>query len=201
MKQFIQDIRVLDVDQLKIVNEYIDTLTFNPNTVFDADGNVRADTSVRSSTGTVMADGTLATQILHEKMNVALLEYRDRLFKSDIALDGYPIPGARETSSHREGIQVLEYTKEQKYNYHFDACTDPKSNFYHRQVSVVLYLKDDFEGGATKFKMLPECDFRPAAGRALFFPSNWCFPHCSTPVESGKKRVAVTWYYCKDHLV
>ena len=54
MKQFIQDIRVLDVEQLKIVNEYIDTLTFNPNTVFDADGNVRADTSVRSSTGTVI---------------------------------------------------------------------------------------------------------------------------------------------------
>ena len=39
-------------------------------------------------------DGTLATQILHEKMNAALLEYRERLFKSDMALDGYPIPGA-----------------------------------------------------------------------------------------------------------
>ena len=32
MKQFIQDIRVLDVEQLKIVNEYIDTLTFKANT-------------------------------------------------------------------------------------------------------------------------------------------------------------------------
>ena len=201
MKNFIQDIHVLDDEQLKIVNEYIDTLTFKVNTIFDADGNERQDTSVRSSTGSVMSDGDFATQILHEGMNTALLEYRDRLFKSDIALDGYPIPGARETSSNREGIQVLEYTKEQKYNYHFDACTDPKSDFYHRQVSVVMYLSDDFEGGATKFKMLPEHDFRPAAGRALFFPSNWCFPHCSTPVKSGKKRVAVTWYYCKDHLV
>ena len=44
MKQFIQDIRVLDVEQLKTVNEYIDTLTFT-NTVFDADGNEREDTS------------------------------------------------------------------------------------------------------------------------------------------------------------
>ena len=201
MENFIQDIRVLDDEQLKIVNEYIDTLTFKANTIFDADGRERQDTSVRSSTGTVMVDGDFATQVLHGGMNTALLEYRDRLFKYDIALDGYPIPGARETTSHREGIQVLEYTKEQKYNYHFDACTDPKSDFYHRQVSVVLYLKDDFEGGATKFKMLPGCNFRPAAGRALFFRSNWCFPHCSTPVESGKKRVAVTWYYCKDHLV
>jgi hypothetical protein len=168
MKNFIQDIRVLDDEQLKIINEYIDTLTFKVNTIFDADGNERQDTSVRSSTGSVMSDGDFATQILHEGMNTALLEYRDRLFKSDIALDGYPIPGARETSSHREGIQVLEYTKEQKYNYHFDACTDPKSDFYHRQVSVVLYLKDDFEGGATKFKMLPEHDFRPEAFCKLF---------------------------------
>ena len=70
------------------------------------------------------------------------------------------------------------------------------SRFYHRATSIVLYLKDDFEGGATKFKMLPKKDFRPKAGRALFFPSNWCFTHCSTPVISGKKRVAVTWYYC-----
>ena len=201
MKNFIQDVPVLDTEQLKIVNEYIDTLTFKANTIFDADGSEREDTRVRSSTGTVMADCELATQILHEKINIALLEYRDRLFSSNIALDRYPIPGARETSSHREGIQVLEYTKEQKYNWHFDACTDPRSDFYHRQVSVVLYLKDDFKGGATKFKLLPECNFRPTAGRALFFPSNWCFPHCSTPVESGKKRVAVTWYYCKDHLV
>jgi len=42
MKQFIQDIRVLDDEKLKIVNEYIDTLTFKANTVFDADGNERA---------------------------------------------------------------------------------------------------------------------------------------------------------------
>ena len=201
MRAFIQDIPVLDVDQLKIVNEYIDTLNFKTNTIFDADGNVREDTSARSSTGAVMDNDDPATRLLHGRMNTSLLEYRDRLINSNIALDRYPIPGARETSSNREGIQVLEYTKGQKYSYHYDACTDPKSDFYHRQVSVVLYLKDDFEGGATKFRMLPELDFRPEAGRALFFPSNWCFPHCSTPVKSGKKRVAVTWYYCKDHLV
>jgi len=201
MDKFIQNIPVLDIDQLKIVNEYIDTLTFKANTIFDVDGNVKEDISVRSSTGTVMSDAEPATQILHEKMNDALLKYRDKLFNYNIALNGFPIPGARETSSHREGIQVLEYTKEQKYNWHFDACTDPKSDFYHRQISVVLYLTDNFKGGSTKFKLLPECDFKPVAGRALFFPSNWCFPHCSTPVISGIKRVAVTWYYCKDHLV
>ena len=124
MKNFIQDIRVLDDEQLKIVNEYIDTSTFKANTIFDADGRERQDTSVRSSTGTVMIDGDFATQVLHDGMNTALLEYRDRLFKYDIALDGYPIPGARETSSNREGIQVLEYTKEQKYNYHFEFLED-----------------------------------------------------------------------------
>ena len=32
----------------------------------------------------------------------------------------------------------------------------------------------------------------------LFFPSNWCFPHSGQKVLSGKKRVAVTWYYVNE---
>lgn len=199
MDQFIQEVKVLEEDELKVINNYIDTLEFRANTVFDSDGKEREDTSIRSSTGCVMMEDAPETLLLHSKINSALLEYKDKLIECDIANNGYPIPGAYMTSSHREGIQVLEYTKEQKYNWHFDACTDPESGYYHRQISVVLYLYDDFDGGSTKFKLGKE--YKPKAGNALFFPSNWCFPHCSTPVISGKKRVVVTWYYCKDHFV
>lgn len=200
MKQFIKNIPVLDTNELKIINKYIDTLEFVPNTVFDANGTAREDTRIRSSTGTFMRENVSATILLHEKINDALLKYRDHLLKHDIVLNKYPVIGGAETESWREEIQILEYTSEQKYKWHFDACTDPKSNFYHRQISLVLYLNNDFEGGTTKFKMFPKQDFKPRAGRGLFFPSNWCFTHCSTPVVSGKKRVAVTWYYCKDNF-
>ena len=200
MKHFIQNLPVLNAAELKIINNYIDKLDFVQNTVFHTDGTAREDKSIRTSTGTSMDENSSATMLLHEKINAALLVYRDKLLEKNLVIDRYPVIGGYGTSSYREEIQILEYTKEQKYNWHYDACTEQNSPFYHRQISLVLYLKDDFEGGATTFKMLPKQEFRPKAGRGLFFPSNWCFTHCSLPVISGKKRVAVTWYYCIDNF-
>ena len=200
MKEFIQEIKVLDDKDLKIINDYIDTLDFETNTVFDSNGTAREDPSIRSSTGSAMKEDEAATKLLHEKLNNALIKYKNRLFNFNLVLDSYPVIGAKETSSYREEIQILQYTESQKYNWHFDTCTDPKSEFYHRQISIVLYLKDDFDGGATKFKMMPHYEYRPKKGYGLFFPSNWCFTHCSTPLETGQKRVAATWYYCVDTL-
>lgn len=199
MKQFIQNLPVLNASELKIINKHIDSYDFSPNTVFDKNGNYREDENIRTSTGTALEENNSATMLLHEKINEALLLYKTKLLDHDLVLDRYPVIGGFGTSSYREEIQILEYTEEQKYNYHYDTCTDTNSKFYHRQISLVLYLKDNFEGGATKFKMLPKHNFRPKAGRGLFFPSNWCFTHCSMPVISGKKRVAVTWYYCIDN--
>lgn len=201
MKQFIQNLPVLNAAELKLINKYIDTLYFEPNTVFGAGKNATVVPSVRSSSGSWMREDAAATSLLHQKLNNALLLYREKLLENDLVLDTWPVIGGFETSSNREEIQILEYTSTQSYNWHIDTCTDPMSQFHHRSTSIILYLTDDFEGGATKFKMHPKKDFRPKAGRALFFPSNWCFPHCSTPVVSGKKRVAVTWYYCQDNLV
>ena len=188
MKEFIQQIKVLDDKDLQIINDYIDTLDFETNTVFDSNGTGREDKTIRSSTGTVMNEDEAATKKLHEKLNTALIKYKNRLFNYDLVLDSYPVIGGKETSSFREEIQILQYTENQKYNWHFDACTDPQSKFYHRQISIVLYLKDNFEGGATKFKILPHYEYRPKAGYGLFFPSNWCFTHCSTPLENYRVR-------------
>ena len=201
MKEFIQNLPILNANELEIINKYVDTLDFNPNTVFGKEQNARVMPDVRSSTGSWMREDVAATHLLHEKLNYALLLYRDNLLKKDLVINKWPLIGSNCTSSTREEIQILEYTSEQKYDWHFDACTDPRSPFYHRTTSIVLYLKDDFEGGSTKFKMFPQEDFKPKAGQALLFPSNWCFTHCSTPVISGKKRVAVTWYYCHDQSV
>ena len=102
------------------------------------------------------------------------------------------------TTSNRELIQVLEYVKNQKYTWHIDASPQPNSKEYHRKISVILYLSEDFEGGSTKFV---HEEYKPPMGHALIFPSNWCFPHTGTRVTDGKKRVAVTWYYVHDNNV
>ena len=81
MKHFIQNLPVLNATELKIINDYIDKLDFVQNTVFHTDGTAREDKSIRTSTGTSMDENSSATMLLHEKINAALLVYRDKLLE------------------------------------------------------------------------------------------------------------------------
>ena len=77
MNDLIQIIKFLDDDQLDTINTYIDTLTFEPNQVFsakDEEGDLKCDTSMRSSTGTFLDDDFEECQLLHSCMNNALDE-------------------------------------------------------------------------------------------------------------------------------
>lgn len=196
MNDLIKVIKVVDDKDLKIINDYIDTLTFSENTVFDSDNKAKVNTSVRSSLGSSMDENHEVTHLLHSKINECLLDYRNQLIEINSIFEYYPVPGGYHTTSHREGIQILEYSPDQEYKFHHDVSNNPNSNEYHRQISVVIYLNDGFEGGGTEF---PHQTFKPSAGYGLFFPSNWSFPHSGQKVLSGKKRVAVTWYYVNDH--
>ena len=196
MNDLIQTIKVLTEEELKIINEYIDELTFQENTVFDSNGKSRIDNSVRSSLGTTMNEEHDATQLLHQKINESLLTYKEKVILINNMFQYYPVPGGYSTTCYRESIQVLEYSSNQEYKFHHDTSNDPNSKEYHRIISIVLYLNDDFDGGGTEF---PHQTYKPSPGYGLFFPSNWCFPHSGQKVLSGKKRVAVTWYYVIDH--
>ena len=184
MNDLIQIIKFLDDDQLDIINTYIDTLTFEPNQVFstkDEEGDLKCDTTMRSSTGTFLDDDDEECQILHSSMNNGLDEYKRRVEKIHSNFSYYPVP-----------IQVLEYENGQEYKFHHDAAILPNLKEYHRQISVIVYLKESEIGGGTAF---PHTSFKPKPGYGLIFPSNWCYPHSGEQVEKGKKRVAVTWYY------
>ena len=200
MNDLIQTIQVLTPEEVKFVNTELDKKEFQVSMIGFSDSGTgilmpRVDSDVRSSSVTYLKDDEEVTKVMHEGINNALLEYRQRLMKIHPTFDGYPVPGGFMTTSNREEIQVLEYVENQKYTWHTDASPMPDSKEYHRKISVILYLSDDFEGGTTKFA---HQDFKPPIGHALIFPSNWCFPHCGTQVTSGKKRVAVTWYFVKD---
>jgi hypothetical protein len=195
MNDLIQVIKVLDEHELKIVNSYIDELAFQENTVFDSNGKIRVDNSVRSSFGSSMNEEHQATKLLHDRINESLLVYKERVIPINSMFQYYPVPIGYSTTCYRESIQVLEYSPNQEYKFHHDTSNDPNSKEYHRIISIVLYLNDDFEGGGTEF---PHKTYKPSPGYGLIFPSNWCFPHSGQKVLSGKKRVAVTWYYVND---
>ena len=192
MNDLIRAIKVLNKEELKIINEYIDELTFQENTVFDSNGKSRIDTSVRSSLGTTMNEEHEATQLLHQKINESLLTYKEKVISINEMFQYYPVPIGYSTTCYRESIQVLEYNLNQEYKFHHDTSNDPNSKEYHRIISIILYLNDEFDGGGTEFS---HQTYKPSPGYGLFFPSNWSFPHSGQKVLSGKKRVAVTWYY------
>ena len=195
MNELIQVVQVLTPDEVLLVNEELDKKEFIVSSIGFVDGETgepRVDSDIRSSSGCYLLDDEKAAQIIHKGMNNALLEYRKRLMKIHPTFDGYPVPGGFMTTSNRELIQVLEYVKNQKYTWHTDASPQPNSKEYHRKISIILYLTDDFEGGYTKFA---HKKYKPPVGHALIFPSNWCFPHRGEAVTKGKKRVAVTWYF------
>ena len=200
MNDLVQVIKILNKTDLKKVNDALDKIEFIPSSVGFSDGDSgkpRIDNNIRSSSNAFLQEDTEATNLLHQGMNKALLDYKDRLIKINPIFDGYPVPGGLRTTSEREMIQVLEYKRNQKYIYHQDASTQRGAKEYHRMISIITYLTDDFEGGATSFI---DAEYKPPAGYGLIFPSNWAFPHAGLPVKKGKKRIAVTWYYVDDNI-
>ena len=198
MHELIQELKFFDKEELKYLNEEIDKMEFGGCQVGFTDGkieNSRVDTSIRSSTGLCLQDKSEVANFIHKRMNEVLLTYRDNLIKEHKVFDCYPVPGGKDTTSHREIIQILEYVEDQKYVFHVDESSMTGSKEFHRKISIIIYLSDGFEGGYTEFV---HKKYKPPIGYGLIFPSNWCFPHSGTKVSSGKKRVAVTWYYVND---
>ena len=58
------------------------------------------------------------------------------------------------------------------------------------QVSVLLFLNDDYEGGEI---IVADNEYNPTAGSALIFPSNFMFPHEVKSVTKGERWSVVSW--------
>jgi prolyl 4-hydroxylase len=108
-----------------------------------------------------------------------------------------------------EKMQVVKYGPSGYYNEHYDASCDDNEesvefelNGGQRLLTVLIYLNQGFEGGATRFITL-ERDYRPPMDSALVFYSlqtpnsgNQCHPlslHAGMPVLSGEKYIANVW--------
>ena len=124
MLDLIQTIEILSPKEVKDLNEYIDTLEFRTNAVFDQGDNCVTRQDVRNSTGCTLNEDSYLTKNLHLKMNSALDEYKDRVSKINDIFKLYPVIGGYDTKSWREGIQILDYIEDQKYDFHHDVADD-----------------------------------------------------------------------------
>ena len=114
-------------------------------------------------------------------------------------LDGHSI-------EQSEDIQVVKYEPNGYYNEHHDSCCDDDDKCKefvkdgNRVLTMVIYLNDDFEGGATRFPKLDK-NFKPKKySGILFYPMNKdgdkCHEnslHAGMPITKGEKYIANVW--------
>lgn len=119
----------------------------------------------------------------------------DRLFWEDEALaeqiweeiiDFVPCDlGDYQAIGLNELFRFYRYDVHQQFNWHYDAPYQRNSNersFY----TFMIYLNDDFEGGATAFH---NCNLTPKTGSGLFFLQE--LEHAGLPVTKGKNTFCV----------
>ena len=90
---------------------------------------------------------------------------------TDFRINRYPVGGFM--SSH---VDNIHHSHGQQYGY--------------PQVSALLYLNNDYEGG--EFYVAGKM-FEPERGSGIIFPSNFMFPHEAKKVTKGTRWSIVTW--------
>ncbi len=90
---------------------------------------------------------------------------------TDFRINRYPVGGFM--SSH---VDNIHHSHGQQYGY--------------PQVSALLYLNDDYEGG--EFYVAGKM-FEPEQGSAIIFPSNFMFPHGAKTVMKGTRWSIISW--------
>jgi hypothetical protein len=96
--------------------------------------------------------------------------------------------------------QILSYSVGGHYKPHIDGeaiwCTPRGEKIWKksvdRDISLVFYLNDDFEGGDFVFPEL-KVRVRPEPGMMICFPSNHHYMHGVEPVTKGKRYSIVSW--------
>lgn len=101
-----------------------------------------------------------------------------------------------------EGPQFLRYDINDHYDKHNDSESYENGKLkrvVNRDISLLLYLNDDYEGGHLEFTEL-QLTIRPKAGMLIAFPSYLEFEHKVHPVTKGTRYAIVSWIATKERL-
>ncbi len=82
---------------------------------------------------------------------------------------------------------ILKYGLGQKFTNHIDDNKD-----YHRRMSTVYYLNDDYSGGEINFPRF-SITYKPKANELLIFPSGYVYNHSVSEVIDGTRYAVVSW--------
>ena len=82
---------------------------------------------------------------------------------------------------------ILKYGKGQQFTNHIDDHPT-----YHRRVSTVYYLNENYTGGEINFPRF-NITFKPKANQMIVFPSTYVYNHSVSPVIEGERYAVVSW--------
>jgi len=82
---------------------------------------------------------------------------------------------------------ILKYGEGQQFTNHID---DHPS--YHRRISTVYYLNDNYTGGEINFPRFG-VTLKPKANQMIVFPSTYVYNHSVNPVIEGERYAVVSW--------
>lgn len=90
-------------------------------------------------------------------------------------------------SEWHDSYGILKYGEGQQFTNHID---DHPS--YHRRVSTVYYLNDNYTGGEINFPRF-NITLKPKANQMIIFPSTYVYNHSVSPVVEGERYAVVSW--------
>ena len=90
-------------------------------------------------------------------------------------------------SEWHDSYGILKYGECQQFTNHID---DHPS--YHRRVSTVYYLNDNYTGGEINFPRF-NITLKPKANQMIIFPSTYVYNHSVSPVIEGERYAVVSW--------
>lgn len=96
------------------------------------------------------------------------------------------------TQLHTDGIDKIEYKKDIWFIKN-QTIGDKKMI---RNMSFILHLNDDYEGGLFKFP-LHDVEVKLKKGSVIIFPPYWTHPHCVSELENNTYRYTINTWGCE----
>jgi hypothetical protein len=90
-------------------------------------------------------------------------------------------------SEWHDSYGILKYGSGQFFSNHIDDHPT-----YHRRISTVYYLNDNYTGGEINFPRF-NITFKPKSNQMILFPSTYVYNHSVSPVISGTRYAVVSW--------
>lgn len=120
---------------------------------------------------------------INDIVKEAFVTFADRFF--GVTLDWYESP---DLMRYRAGGRYVRHADSEN----MDLQNQTWSKVIDRDLSLLIYLNEDFEGGELTF-----CNFnyrlRPRAGCAVIFPSDHRYMHEAETVTQGVRYAIVSW--------